>query len=119
MLRTSIPGMNTGYSVSAKGNSDMLIRGNNTLTAGTSPLIVVDGVIYTGDISDINPNDIEQLDIMKDASSAAVYGSRATNGVVAITTKNGRSSKPVINFSGTVGVATAANRVNRMMQTVL
>ncbi|MCD8177391.1 MAG: SusC/RagA family TonB-linked outer membrane protein [Tannerellaceae bacterium] len=111
MLRTSIPGMNTGYSVSAKGNSDMLIRGNNTLTAGTSPLIVVDGVIYTGDISDINPNDIEQLDIMKDASSAAVYGSRATNGVVAITTKKGRSSKPVINFSGTVGVATAANRV--------
>lgn len=91
LLRNSIPGMSVGYSVSAKGNSDMMIRGDNTLTAGSSPLIIVDGVIYNGDISDINPNDIEKLDIMKDASSAAVYGSRATNGVVAITTKKGNS----------------------------
>lgn len=111
LLRNSIPGMSVGYSVSAKGNSDMMIRGDNTLTAGSSPLIIVDGVIYNGDISDINPNDIEKLDIMKDASSAAVYGSRATNGVVAITTKKGNSQKPVINFSGSLGISTAANRV--------
>ena len=111
LLRTNIPGMRVGYSVSAKGNSDMNIRGNNTLTAGSSPLIVVDGSIYNGDISDINPNDIERLDVMKDASSAAVYGSRATNGVVSITTKKGLSSKPTINFSGTLGIATAANRM--------
>lgn len=111
LLRNSIPGMSVGYSVSAKGSSDMMIRGDNTLTAGSSPLIIVDGVIYNGDISDINPNDIEKLDIMKDASSAAVYGSRATNGVVAITTKKGNSQKPVINFSGSVGISTAANRV--------
>lgn len=111
LLRNSIPGMSIGYSVSAKGSSDMMIRGDNTLTAGSSPLIIVDGVIYNGDISDINPNDIEKLDIMKDASSAAVYGSRATNGVVAITTKKGNSQKPVINFSGSVGISTAANRV--------
>lgn len=111
LLRTSIPGMRVDYSVSAKGNSNMNIRGNNTLTAGSSPLIVVDGSIYNGDISDINPNDIERLDVMKDASSAAVYGSRATNGVVSITTKKGASSKPTINFSGTVGVATKANRM--------
>lgn len=111
LLRTSIPGMRVDYSVSAKGNSNMNIRGNNTLTAGSSPLIVVDGSIYNGDISDINPNDIERLDVMKDASSAAVYGSRATNGVVSITTKKGASSKPTINFSGTVGVATKAKRM--------
>lgn len=111
LLRNSIPGMSVGYSVSAKGNSDMMIRGDNTLTAGSSPLIIVDGVIYNGDMSDINPNDIEKLDIMKDASSAAVYGSRATNGVVAITTKKGDSSKPTVNFSGSIGIATAANRV--------
>lgn len=111
LLRTSIPGMSVGYSVSAKGNSDMKIRGDNTLTAGSGPLIVVDGSIYNGDLFDINPNDIERLDIMKDASSAAVYGSRATNGVVAITTKKGLTSKPAISFSGTVGAATAANRV--------
>lgn len=111
LLRTSIPGMSVGYSVSAKGNSDLNIRGDNTLTAGSSPLIVVDGSIYNGDISDINPNDIDRLDIMKDASSVAVYGSRATNGVVAITTKKGLTSKPTINFSGSIGATTAANRV--------
>lgn len=111
LLRTSIPGMSVGYSVSAKGNSDMKIRGDNTLTAGSGPLIVVDGSIYNGDVSDINPNDIERLDIMKDASSAAVYGSRATNGVVAITTKKGLTPKPTINFSGSIGAATTANRV--------
>ncbi|NDV59691.1 SusC/RagA family TonB-linked outer membrane protein [Bacteroides sp. 519] len=111
LLRTSIPGMSIGYNSTAKGNSDMLIRGENTLTAGSGPLIVVDGVIYNGDLSDINPNDIEKMDIMKDASSAAVYGSRATNGIVAITTKKGKSDKPIINFNGTFGISTAANRV--------
>ena len=112
LLRTSIPGLNVGYAVSAKGNSSILIRGETTLTAGSSPLIVVDGVIYSGDLSDINPDDIDRMDIMKDASSAAVYGSRATNGVIAITTKRGLSDKATINFSSTLGIATAANRVS-------
>ncbi len=112
LLRTSIPGLNVGYATSAKGNSSILIRGETTLTAGSSPLIVVDGVIYNGDLSDINPDDIDRMDIMKDASSAAVYGSRATNGVISITTKRGLSDKATINFSTTLGIATAANRVN-------
>ena len=110
-LRTTIPGMSVGYSTNAKGNSSLLIRGETTLTAGSSPLIVLDGVIYNGDISDINPDDIERLDIMKDASSAAVYGSRATNGVIAITTKKGTGDKPTITLNSTVGLATASNRV--------
>lgn len=112
LLRTTVPGLNIGYATSAKGNSSFELRGETTLTAGSSPLIVLDGVIYNGDISDINPNDIERLDVLKDASSAAVYGSRATNGVIAIaTTKSVGSEKPVITFNGSVGVATAANRV--------
>lgn len=111
LLRTSIPGLNVGYATSAKGNSSIQIRGETTLTAGSSPLIVVDGVIYNGDLSDINPDDIDRMDIMKDASSAAVYGSRATNGVISITTKRGSSDKATINFSTTLGIATAANRV--------
>lgn len=111
LLRTSIPGLTAGYSTSAKGNSSLLIRGETTLTAGSSPLIVLDGVIYNGDLSDINPDDIDRMDVMKDASSAAVYGSRATNGVIAITTKKGIGNKPTINVSSTVGIATAANRV--------
>lgn len=111
LLRTSIPGLNVGYSTSAKGNSSILIRGETTLTAGSSPLIVVDGVIYNGDLSDINPDDIDRMDIMKDASSAAVYGSRATNGVISITTKRGSGDKPTITVSSTFGISTAANRV--------
>lgn len=111
LLRTSIPGLTAGYSNTAKGNSSMLIRGETTLTAGSSPLVVLDGVIYNGDLSDINPDDIDRMDIMKDASSAAVYGSRATNGVIAITTKKGNGDKPTINVSSTFGIATAASRV--------
>lgn len=111
LLRTSIPGLSAGYSSSAKGNSSLLIRGETTLTAGSSPLIVLDGVIYNGDLSDINPDDIDRMDIMKDASSSAVYGSRATNGVIAITTKKGKGDKPTINASSTLGISTSANRV--------
>jgi TonB-dependent SusC/RagA subfamily outer membrane receptor len=112
LLRTSVPGLNVGYSTTAKGNSSFEIRGETTLTAGSSPLIVLDGVIYNGDISDINPNDIERMDVLKDASSAAVYGSRATNGVIVIaTTKSGDIDKPTITFNSSVGLATAANRV--------
>ncbi len=111
LLRTTVPGLNVGYSTSAKGNSSFEIRGETTLTAGASPLIVLDGVIYNGDISDINPNDIERLDVLKDASSAAVYGSRATNGVIVITTKRGTGDEPTVTFDGSVGLATAANRV--------
>lgn len=112
LLRTTVPGLNVGYSVTAKGNSGFEIRGENTLTAGSSPLIVLDGVIYNGDISDINPNDIERIDVLKDASSAAVYGSRASNGVIVISTfKQGDGEKPTITFSSNIGIATASNRV--------
>ena len=112
LLRTTVPGLNVGYATSAKGNSGFEIRGDNTLTAGSSPLIVLDGVIYNGDISDINPNDIHRIDVLKDASSAAVYGSRASNGVIVITTtKKGTGNKPSITFSSNIGLATASNRV--------
>ncbi len=111
LLRTSTPGLNAGYSSSAKGDASLLIRGETSLTAGSSPLIVLDGVIFNGDLSDINPDDIDKMDIMKDASSAAVYGSRATNGIIAITTKKGKGEKPTITVSSTVGISSAANRV--------
>lgn len=65
----------------------LLIRGQNSLSANNDPLIVLDGVIFSGSLSDINPQDIEKVDILKDASSATVYGSRAANGVILITSK--------------------------------
>jgi TonB-dependent starch-binding outer membrane protein SusC len=112
LLRTNVAGLNIGYSTSAKGGSSMEIRGSTTLTAGSSPLIVLDGVIYNGDISDINPNDIERVDVLKDASSASVYGSRASNGVIVLTTtQQGTTEKPTITFNSSVGLATEASRM--------
>ena len=119
MLRGAMPGMNVNMSASAKGLSsseDMLIRGQTSLRAdGTeenkanAPLIVLDGMIYYGDLSEINPSDIETFDVLKDASSAAIYGSRAANGVVLITTKKGKKGKPVISISANVGLATPSH----------
>jgi len=106
ILRGNIPGLSVGFNSSAKGGGDLLVRGKTTLTASTSPLIVLDGIIYVGQLSDINPNDIETVDVLKDASSLAVYGAKAATGVVAITTKKGKSSAPTINFNTNYGIAT-------------
>ena len=106
VLRSNLPGLNVGYSTSAKGGGSLEIRGKNTLNAGSSPLLVLDGAIYYGGLEDINPTDIETVDVLKDASSAAVYGAKAASGVILITTKKGKSSKPTINVSSNIGVAT-------------
>lgn len=106
VLRANVPGLNVGFKATAKGDADLQIRGKNTLTASSSPLIVVDGVIYYGSLSDINPNDIETIDVLKDASSAAVYGAKAASGVIQISTKKGKTGKPVINVNSSIGVAT-------------
>lgn len=106
MLRTGVAGLSVGMETDGKGNTSMLIRGKSTIAASTDPLLVLDGVIYSGQMTDINPNDIERVDVLKDASSAAVYGAQAANGVVLITTKKGTGSKkPTITFNGSVGVA--------------
>ena len=112
MLRTGVAGLSVGIETDTKGNTSMMVRGKNNLRATSTdksslePLIVLDGVIYSGQMTDINPNDIEQIDVLKDASSTAVYGAKAANGVVLITTKKGTSStKPIINFSGTWGLS--------------
>lgn len=109
VLRGNIAGLSVGFSTSAKGGGDFEIRGDNTLKTSSSPLIVLDGVIYQGGLEDINPSDIETIDVLKDASSSAVYGSRAANGVIIITTKKGKQGKPMINVSSSVGVATMAS----------
>ena len=72
VLRGNVSGLNVGFSSSAKGGGSLQVRGDNTLAAGSSPLIVLDGIIYYGGLEDINPNDIETIDVLKDASSAAV-----------------------------------------------
>lgn len=107
-LLASIPGLSASLNTSPEGGGALLIRGKSSLSAGTYPLLVVDGVIYDGDLIDINPSDIEAIDVLKDASSAAVYGAKSANGVVLITTKKGRSNKPIISFKTNIGVANMA-----------
>jgi len=109
LLRANAPGLNIGIATDAKAEASLSVRGQGTLTASNSPLIVLNNVIYEGALSDINPNDIATIDILKDASAAAVYGARSANGVIVITTKKGKKGKPVINFAANTGVSVSAN----------
>ena len=109
VLRANIAGLSVGNSTSPSGVSNIQIRGNNSITADASPLIVVDGFIFNGSLADIAPQDIDKLDVLKDASSAAVYGARGANGVILITTKRGTSDKPTITINTSVGAAQDAS----------
>jgi len=117
MLRAAVPGLKVGYSTNAKNTPDFEIRGDNTIksdsgdeAAANRPLIVIDGVIFNGDLAEINVNDVETVDVLKDASAASIYGSRASNGVVVFTTKKGKTGKPVIRVTTKIGAVTGARR---------
>ncbi|MBN9297045.1 MAG: TonB-dependent receptor [Filimonas sp.] len=104
-LQSRIPGMqvvNAGYQPGAGTN--VRIRGINTITQGTGPIYVVDGVVVTYDLREINPADVESIDVLKDASAAAIYGSRASEGVVIITTKKANSGKTTVNYDAYFGL---------------
>ena len=107
-LQGSIPGLNVGAVTSAGQNPSLTVRGQSTLSssgADNEPLIVVDGIIYRGSLIDLNTADIKSIDVLKDASSAAIYGSQASNGVIVITTKTGTiSAKPVVNYSASYSI---------------
>ena len=82
---------------------DVRIRGSRSLNASNDPLYVIDGIpMSVGSMADVNPNDIESMEILKDASATAIYGSRGANGVILITTKKGKTGKVTINYDGTV-----------------
>lgn len=111
-LQGALPGVNVGATTGAGGEPSLSIRGQNTFSGSTAPLIVLDGVIYRGNLIDINNNDIESIDVLKDASSKAIYGSQAANGVILITTKNGRKNKkPEFNVSAFYSMSEPANYV--------
>lgn len=98
-LKGNVAGLDIGATNTAGGQPSMQVRGQHSISGSNDPLIVVDGVIFMGGINDINPNDIASFDILKDATSAAAYGSRSANGVIVITTKRGKTGKPVINLN--------------------
>ncbi|MCR5158711.1 MAG: TonB-dependent receptor [Prevotella sp.] len=107
-LQGATPGVNiTQSSGRAGGDFNIEIRGKSSINSDTKPLYVVDGVMCS-DIQWLNPQDIEKIDILKDASSTAIYGSRATAGVVMVTTKGGlvikRDQKPTISYDGYYGL---------------
>ena len=86
------------------GGNTIRVRGIGSMSASNSPLIVVDGVPYDGSISDINPQDVESMSVLKDAAASAIYGHRGANGVVIITTKKGQSGDAQVKFDARFGV---------------
>jgi len=105
-LKGSLPGLTIGQTNRAGDEASINIRGTSTLNGNTAPLIIVDGIIFNGRLSDINPADVASVDVLKDPSSKAVYGSQAANGVVLITTKTGRAAtKPSITYSGSYAIS--------------
>lgn len=92
-----------------------LVRGRNSINAGTGPYIVVDGIPISksgGSLNDINPGDIESMEILKDASATAIYGTNGANGVILITTKHGKEGKPSVSYNGYVGFETFAHKMD-------
>lgn len=113
-LKGNVSGLDIGATNSAGGEPSMQMRGQKSISGSNDPLIVVDGVIFMGSINDINPNDIASYDVLKDATSAAAYGSRSANGVIIITTKRGKTGKPVVTFNATGSMQTWQNKPNLM-----
>ncbi|MFQ6927618.1 MAG: SusC/RagA family TonB-linked outer membrane protein [Parabacteroides merdae] len=113
-LKGNVSGLDIGATNSAGGEPSMQMRGQKSISGSNDPLIVVDGVIFMGSINDINPNDIASYDVLKDATSAAAYGSRSANGVIIITTKRGKTGKPVVTFNATGSMQTWQNKPELM-----
>ncbi len=114
-LSGAAAGVNIQGSGLAGGEPSLSIRGQTSLSATDKPLIVLDGIIYNGAMTNINISDIESVDILKDASAAAVYGSRSANGVLLITTKKGKTEKPVVSFSSYYGYQDMTNNPMKVM----
>ncbi|ANQ52311.1 TonB-dependent receptor [Flammeovirga sp. MY04] len=108
-LEGTVPGLSmTGITGQPGSSPNINIRGFSSINQSQSPLIILDGTPYDGPLNAINPKDIESFSVLKDASGTAIYGSRATNGIIMITTKNGKNNKPTINFSARYGVSQRA-----------
>ena len=110
-LQGQVAGLQVFSSTGEPGSDvTMRLRGVNSINASNTPLFILDGSpVDVGIFTSLNPNDIENITVLKDASSAAIYGSRAANGVIFITTKKGKGETPVVQFSASYGVSNVAN----------
>jgi TonB-linked SusC/RagA family outer membrane protein len=110
-LQGRVAGIDMVRSSGAAGSGySILLRGARSLTASNSPIYIVDGIDYGSNIN-INANDIASMEVLKDASSTAIYGSRGANGVILITTKKGQTGKPVISFNTYYGITSPLGSV--------
>jgi len=106
MLRGKAAGVQVTLASGAPGGSSTIrIRGQRSISGGNDPIVIADGVVI-GSINDINANDIESLEVLKDAAAQAIYGARASNGVILITTKRGKEGKMSVSYNGFSGVQT-------------
>ena len=113
-MQAKVPGVDLISGDGQAGSAvSITLRGNRSITASNSPLIIVDGVEYTGSL-DIPASDIESMDILKDASSTAIYGTKGANGVIIITTKRGQAGKTRINFSAYLAMKSPTSAVKSM-----
>ncbi|MCK3684368.1 TonB-dependent receptor [Maribellus sp. YY47] len=114
-LSSALTGLSAGLSISQTSGTpgaesvNILVRGQGTMN-DASPLVIIDGI--PGALNDINPNDVENISVLKDASSSAIYGSRAANGVILVTTKKGKEGKVTFNYNGYVGWQNASKDVD-------
>ncbi|OIQ41312.1 MAG: hypothetical protein BM563_01100 [Bacteroidetes bacterium MedPE-SWsnd-G1] len=114
----SLQGTTAGLQVTSSSGqpgsgSQVRIRGIGSLSASSAPLYIIDGVPLSGGLSDINPNDIEKITVLKDAAASSLYGSRAANGVIIVTTKQGKSGETRISFDSQMGFS---NRISEGYQ---
>jgi TonB-dependent starch-binding outer membrane protein SusC len=114
-MQGRMAGVYVQQSTAPGGGTNIKIRGNNSLMFGTNPIFVVDGLIMEGNFENINPNDIASIDVLKDASATAIYGSRGANGVVVITTKKGsRSGEGKVEYETWVGISEFTKKIPLM-----
>ena len=114
-LAGQVPGLNITTAKANPGEEQKLrVRGENSLTADNAPLIVLDGIPYSGSLGDIDPNIIENMSVLKDASSAAIYGSRGANGVILIQTKKGKKGAATVTYKGQIGFQQPERTLNVM-----
>lgn len=110
-----VAGLNITTGNEAPGsNQTLLIRGQNSLTATNDPLIILDGIPYSGSLADLDPEIIDNLSVLKDASAVAIYGSRGSNGVILIQTKRGQKGQMHVTYKGKFGVAEPMQRIETM-----
>lgn len=114
-LQGALVGKAAGVEVQTVGTTPgsgavIRIRGIRSINGSNDPLLVLDGIPFDGQLNDINPDDIASIDILKDASATAIYGSRGANGVLLVTTKRGKSGETHVSYNGYYGIATVARK---------